>query len=145
MKQTDVKRKFPENRNIGRFILIIALCVLFAAVYFGVLRAEQARGASDSVIMRVYAYADAALFIAFVIINVGFSTKLPTRDMFDPSVSDAEAEAVISRLKKRKAAARNLLYLIIPLTFSLFADIIILFWSDFFASLFKGLASSFGI
>lgn len=104
---------------------------------------ELASGYKNSIIMQVYAYADAVLLFAFVILNLGFTSGKMTADMFSAELSREVAEKRAAAINRNKSIARTLLYLIIPITFTLFADIIILFWGDKFTAILGGLASAF--
>lgn len=104
---------------------------------------ELASGYKNSIIMQVYAYADAVLLFAFVILNLGFTSGKMTADMFSAELSREVAEKRAAAINRNKSIARTLLYLIIPITFTLFADIIILFWGDKFTAILGGLTSAF--
>ena len=104
---------------------------------------ELASGYKNSIIMQVYAYADAALLLAFLILNLGFTSEKMTADMFSSEVPREVAEKRAARINRNKDIAKNLLYLIIPITFTLFADVLVLFWGDKLTALFGGLFSAF--
>ncbi|MBQ7820868.1 MAG: hypothetical protein IJ391_01105 [Clostridia bacterium] len=124
-----------RKKNSYKLIAIIALCILFAAVYFAVIGYEAANGFKNSIIMQVYAYTDAALLLAFFILNGGLSKGVPTPEMFDNSVPREKAERTIAIITRCKKIAKPLLFFIIPLTFTLFADILFLLWGDFFTDI----------
>lgn len=133
------------KRNSYKLILVIVLCVVFAAVYFSVLSYEVSRDFENSIIMQIYAYTDAALIILFVILNGGLSKGAPTLDMIDESVPREKAQKTIDGIIKRKKLAKPLMFVIIPVTFTLFADVLMLFWGDTIISILKSLASLLGI
>lgn len=116
--------------NSYKLILLIVLCVAFAAVYFAVLDFEEARGYTNSIIMQVYAYGDAVLLVLFIILNGGFSKEAPTLDMIDKSISREKAEKTVALISRTRKLAKPLMFVIIPVTFTLFADVILLFWGD---------------
>ncbi len=144
MKNGSVKDADPKQKaNAKRAITIMLLCILFLAVYFTVMSFEIASGYKTSVIMQVYAYADAVLLFAFLILNLGFTSGKMTADMFSSELSREQAERRAKAINRNKDIARNLLYLIIPITFTLFADVLLLFWGDKLSAMLQGLTSVF--
>ncbi len=132
-----------KKKNSKRAITLFVLCILFLAVYFTVMSFEIASGYKNSVIMQVYAYADAALLFVFIVLNLGFTSGKMTADMFSSELTREEAEKRAAAINRNKSIARGLLYFIIPITFTLFADVFLLFWGDKLAALFGGLFSAF--
>lgn len=143
MKKPVNKTDAGGKRNARRAITLFLLCILFLSVYFVVMSFELASGYKNSIIMQVYAYADAALLLAFLILNLGFTSEKMTADMFSSEVPREVAEKRAARINRNKDIAKNLLYLIIPITFTLFADVLVLFWGDKLTALFGGLFSAF--
>lgn len=144
MKKTSVKESDPKQKtNAKRAIAVILLCILFLAVYFTVMSFEIASGYETSIIMQVYAYADAALLFAFLILNLGFTSGKMTADMFSSELSREQAEKRAATINRNKDIAKGLLYFIIPITFTLFADVLLLFWGDKLSAMFGGLMSAF--
>ena len=144
MKKSSVKDADPKQKaNAKRAITIMLLCILFLAIYFTVMSFEIASGYKTSVIMQVYAYADAVLLLAFLILNLGFTSGKMTADMFSSEISREQAERRAKAINRNKDIARNLLYLIIPITFTLFADVLLLFWGDKLSAMLQGLTSVF--
>ena len=137
--EVDTKQK----RNAKRAITLLLLCILFLAVYFTVMSFEIASGYTTSVIMQVYAYADAALLLAFLILNLGFTSGKISADMFSEKLTREQAEHRAQIINRNKDIARGLLYFIIPLTFTLFADVLLLFWGDKLSAMLDGLTSVF--
>ena len=117
---------------------IILLCVLFAGVYFAVMSFEAASGYKNSVIMQIYACLDALLIFLYIVLNLGFSGEKASADMFGPTVEPEAAQKRADLINRNKRIAAGLLYVILPLTFTLLADIVILFWGDAVLSLFRG-------
>ena len=143
MKKTPVQSADGKgSRNGKRAVALLLLCILFLAVYFTVMAFEMASGYKNSVIMQIYAYADAVLLLAFVVLNLGFTSGKMTADMFSAEVPRDVAEKRAATINRNKGIARTLLYFIITITFTLFADIIILFWGDKFSALLGGLTSA---
>lgn len=146
MKKTEKDEKrgadtAKQKKSAYKLIAVIALTVLFAAVYFSLISYEAENGFKNSIVMQVYAYTDALLVAAYLILNGGLSKDIPTLEMFDESVPREKAERTIEGIKSRKKLAKPLMFLIIPLTFTLFADVIFLFWGDLFAEILGGLIS----
>lgn len=137
--------KDRAKANSYKLILIIVLCIIFAAVYFTFLDFEQKSGYTNSIIMQVYAYGDAVLLVLFVILNGGFSRDAPTIDMIDKSVDPKKAEKTIALILRGKKLAKPLMFIIIPVTFTLFADVLLLFWGDTIKSAVKALVSLHGL
>ncbi|MBE6605694.1 MAG: hypothetical protein E7635_01470 [Ruminococcaceae bacterium] len=130
--------------NSYKLILLVILCIVFAAVYFASLDFEEARGYTNSIIMQIYAYGDAVLLVLFVILNGGFSKGALTVDMIDKSVDKEKAEKTVALISHTKKLAKPLMFVIIPVTFTLFADVILLFWGDMIKSALDGLKSLLG-
>ncbi len=144
MKKNSVKESDPRQKtNAKRAIAVILLCILFLAVYFTVMSFEIASGYETSIIMQVYAYADAALLFAFLILNLGFTSGKMTADMFSSELSREKAEKRAATINRNKDIAKGLLFFIIPITFTLFADVLLLFWGDKLSAMFDGLMSAF--
>ncbi len=144
MKKAHAEKSDTKQKKMGkRAITLFVLCVLFLAVYFAVMSFEIASGYENSIIMQVYAYADAALLLVFIVLNLGFTSEKMTADMFSDKLTREEAEKRAAAVNRNKGIARNLLYFIIPLTFTLFADVLLLFWGDKFSAIFDGLMSAF--
>ena len=144
MKKAYAEKSDPKQKKMGkRAITLFILCILFLAVYFTVMSFEIASGYKNSVIMQVYAYADAVLLLVFIVLNLGFTSGKMTADMFSSELTREEAEKRAALVNRNKSIARNLLYIIIPLTFTLFADVLLLFWGDKFSAIIDGLMSAF--
>ncbi len=141
-KRTASAQDGKQKSTARRAIALLILCILFLALYFTVMSFELASGYTNSVIMQIYAYADAALVLVFIVLNLGFSNEKMTADMFSSELSREEAERRAAAINRNKSIARGLLYLIIPLTFTLFADVLLLFWGDKLAATFGGLFSA---
>ena len=144
MKKELAEKSDTRQKKMGkRAIILLVLCILFLAVYFTVMSFEIASGYKNSIIMQVYAYADAALLLVFLVLNLGFTSGKMTADMFSSELTREQAEKRAALVNRNKDIARNLLYFIIPLTFTLFADVLLLFWGDKFSAIFDGLMSAF--
>lgn len=143
MKSVQNNEKKPVSKKSAyKLLLIIILCVIIGGAYFAILDYEEEAGLKNSIVMQVYAYTDAVLVIAFLVLNSGLSSSVPTVDMIDESVPREKAKKFVEGINKRKRYAKPLLFLIIPLTFTLFADIMLLFWGDMVTALFKSIFSS---
>ena len=132
-----------QRKTAVKAILLVLLCVILLGIYFSVLKYEEKNRFTTSIITRVYAYADVLLVSAYAVLNLGFTNKKITPDMFSEEIDRETAFKRAEILNKNKAKAKWLLYLIIPLTFTVFADVIILFWGDTAEKLFSLIFTSF--
>lgn len=119
-KQQPKKRKF---RQLG-------LLALFFIVIYGI----YAAGCQFEFkpIVPIYMGLLLVLLITFVILNRGFDTKPPERNLLPDDWGDEKKTVFLAADKKRKKIARILLFIIIPLLLTFAFDIIYL---GFFAGL----------
>ena len=80
----------------------------------------------------VYLAALCVLLLAFLFLNRGFSSTLPTLDDFPASWTEAEKERYLSELVKNKKRAQALLIFIIPLLVTFLIDSLVLFIPELF-------------
>ena len=86
------------------------------------------------VIMPIYIVIVTVLLSLVIIFNSGFSTKPITVDMLrsDDGTDDKELLRVCETLNERKKIAKKLMIVLIPFVFTLFFDMIYLFYGHFF-------------
>ncbi len=126
------KKVSPETKKL---LLLTLICT---ALLFGFYMYAQYQigGLFSFVVFCIYAFLCAALVLAYVIYNRGFSRKNLTPDQLPNSMSIAEKEEYIEDGKRRMSMSRWLLVIIFPLMFSLLVDAIMLFTLPALSSLF---------
>ena len=72
----------------------------------------------------VFGFLLGVLLLAFIMVNRGVSTDIPTPDQLSASKSAAEKEAFIDEISRRRKRARPLLYMIFPLVFIVGFDMV---------------------
>ena len=104
-----------------RFALVFSvyqLC-LKLAVYFESIVIQQ-------LTVIVYTGITTVLAAAFVLINGGLSTDVPTKEQLKNNLSDKEKEDIINLVKERRAKAKKLLVYLVPFIFTLLFDMLYL-------------------
>lgn len=104
-----------------RFALVFSvyqLC-LKLAVYFESIVIQQ-------LTVIVYTGITTVLAAAFVLINGGLSTDVPTKEQLKNSLSDKEKEDIIELVKVRRKKAKKILIYLIPFIFTLLFDMLYL-------------------
>ena len=121
------------------FFMITTLAAF--SLYEAMIAMPYLRISGIPVIMPIYFAIVTVLICAIVILNCGFSTKPVTPDMLRDGDNDDEAHLadICSRLNKRKAVAKKLMLALLPFLFSVFFDIIYLFYGDFFKGAFEAI------
>lgn len=115
--------------------LIIALSTIAAFALYEVLIAIPAlRIGGIPIIMPIYVGIVTVLLCAIFILNSGISQKPVTPDMLRTSEDEDEAALaeICTRINARKAKAKKLMLVLLPFLFSVFFDMIYLFYGDFF-------------
>ena len=120
--------------SVKRLLFIIITTLAAFSLYEAMIAMPYLRIRGIPVIMPIYFGIVTVLLCAIVILNCGFSTKPVTPDMLRDSEGDDEAHLyeICERLNKRKAIAKGLMLALLPFLFSIFFDIIYLFYGDFF-------------
>ena len=70
----------------------------------------------------VYAVILTLLGVAFVFVNGGISSDIPTKEQLVDTMSDKEKEEFIAFVKQRRAKAKKILIYLIPFVFTLLLD-----------------------
>ena len=70
----------------------------------------------------VYAVILTVLGVAFVFVNGGISSDIPTKEQLVDTMSDKEKEEFIAFVKQRRAKAKKILIYLIPFVFTLLLD-----------------------
>lgn len=115
--------------------LLIALCTIAAfAVYEVLIAAPTLRIGGIPIIMPIYLGIVTVLLCAIFILNSGISQKPVTPEMLRMSEDEDEDTLIeiCNRINARKAKAKKLMFVLLPFLFSVFFDMIYLFYGDFF-------------
>lgn len=122
----DTEQPKPKKRNLRRLGLLALSFVVIYGIY--------AAGCSFEFkpIVPIYFGVLLALLVAFIILNRGFDTKVPERDMLPDDWDEEKKTVFLAAEEKRRRIARILLIFIIPLLLTFAVDIIYL---GFFAGL----------
>ena len=133
MKQT--------NGNFTRYaiLLLVNTAILFGIYCYFVMR--------EGVLWLFWLYyvALAAVSIAYVVYNRGFSRENLTWSELPREWSEAEKEAFLRSRDERKKKSKWLLTLLFPLVLTVFFDMIYLFFGDAIIAAFSDVAKFFGI
>lgn len=117
-KLKDGESSQKSARKWDRLAILAGTFVLLMAIYIVGIKYEL------KVVVYVYYALLFASSIAFVVFNRGLDQKPPTLEMLPPSWDDEKKRDYIERDIVRKAHARKLLYLVIPLLFIFAFDIL---------------------
>ncbi len=132
---TAAKKPFNFKRAI-----LIALSTLAAfTVYEALISVKFLPVGGVPVIMPVYFIITTLLICAIVFLNRGFSTKDVTPDMFKGEADEAELQKVCANINRQKKIAKKLMLVMLPFLFSIFFDMIYLFYGDFFKGAFDAI------
>lgn len=122
-------RLSPLSANQKRFLLVLLCTVPAVALYYGLPRL----GFLYPHIL--YIALGGALTVWYVIYNRGFALRGKTPDQLPPDLSLAERESLIAEAKQRLVRSGWVLYILLPVLFTLLIDTVILFllpdWSIF--------------
>lgn len=121
--------------NWKRALLIAGATVLAFAVYEALIASNFLPVGGIPIIMPIYFITVTALITAIVILNSGFSVKPVTPEMLRESDDDdmEELKRICDVLNRRKLKAKKLMLVLLPFLFSIFFDMIYLFYGEFFA------------
>lgn len=127
--------------NWKKLLLIVITTLAAFSLYEAMIALPYLRVGGIPIIMPIYFGIVTVLICAVVILNSGFSTKPVTPDMLRESEDDDEAHLleICDKLNKRKATAKKLMLALLPFLFSIFFDIIYLFYGDFFKGAFEAI------
>ena len=130
-----VKKPFNAKRAI-----LIAISTLAAfAVYETLITLKFLPVGGVPVIMPIYFVITTLLVCAIVFLNRGFSTKEVTPDMFKGEADSEELQKVCDNINNQKKTAKKLMHVLLPFLFSIFFDMIYLFYGDFFTGAFSAI------
>lgn len=118
-----MKRKGIDGKSLKEMLLLLALTVLFVAVYQTAMRFYL------YFTVHIYTVAASVLIVVFFIMNGGFSKELPDRSRLPAEWSEKQKDDCLEGLKKRKEKARKLLFVIFPLLVSLLVECIFVFFA----------------
>ncbi len=120
--------------NVKRLLLIVITTLAAFSFYEAMIALPYLRVGGIPIIMPIYFAIVTVLICAIVILNSGFSTKPVTPDMLREGEDDDEAHLIeiCEKLNRRKVLAKCLMLVLLPFLFSIFFDIIYLFYGDFF-------------
>ena len=114
----------PEQMRRAKrtMLLLIANTMLSIVLYFA------CAFSGFPAIMFVYIGAAAALLVAYLIYNEGFSLRGVTPEMLPDTLSEQQKRDKLDRAKARYEASRWMMTLIIPLIFAVIVDALYLFF-----------------
>lgn len=124
MKKTESTKK--KKFNFRLLFALIGLIVLFFTVYRVFIYYESVVG------MWIYTIAAAALMIAFVAVNRGFTMeRTPEEDL--PAEWDGEKKRkYLESEEKRRKAAKTIMLFLMPILITLLLDMAELYFVDYF-------------
>ena len=126
----EVKTKKPFN--FKRAILIGLTTLAAFVLYETLITVKFLPVGGIPVIMPIYFVITAALVCVIVFLNRGFSAKEVTPEMFRDDVPKEDVEKACETLNRNKKTAKKLMLVLLPFLFSIFFDMIYLFYGDFF-------------
>lgn len=112
-RKTKEKKPFPWRR----LLIVIGLFLPVLGIYQYFLRFRLWFW-----IMPIYYGIAAVLFLAYFFLNGGLTSKLPAKKDLPDTWTNAEKEAYLETLTRRKATARKVLYLLVPFILTIFVD-----------------------
>ena len=119
----------PLTPNGKRFLLVLLCTIPVVALYYGLPRL----GFLYPHIL--YIAVGGGLAVWYVIYNRGFALRGKTADQLSPDIPLAERERMIADGKERQVRSGWVVYLLMPILFTLLIDTVILFllpdWSIF--------------
>lgn len=122
-------RLSPLSANQKRFLLILLCTVPAVALYYGLPRL----GFLYPHVL--YIAVGGVLAVWYVIYNRGFALRGKTPDQLSPDLPLAERERLIADARQRLIRSGWVLYILLPVLFTLLIDTVILFllpdWSIF--------------
>ena len=119
----------PLTANQKRFLWVLFLTIPAVALYYGSARL----GFLYPHI--VYIILACVLAVVYVVYNHGFVTKGRTAEDLSPDIPLAEREKMIADGKARAEKSAWMLYVLLPILFTLIIDMIVLFFVPSLSSL----------
>jgi len=128
--------------NLKRALFIAGSTVAAFALYRILIDVKSLRISGIPVIMPIYIGIVTVLLSLVIIFNSGLSSKPITVEMLrlDDSTDDAELQIICDRLNERKKTAKKLMFVLVPFVFTLFFDMMYLFYGHFFEAAISYLA-----
>ncbi len=130
----EVKAKLKAF-NYKRAVFLILATIAAFTVYEALISVPALRIGGIPVIMPIYFIIVTVLIVAIIFLNHGFSTKPVTPNMLEGLGTHEELEAACVKLNYQKLIAKRLMFVLIPFVFSVFFDIMYLFYGDVFKSI----------
>ena len=121
--KSELKNSFEKVnwRLVGRvfslFVLVFSvyqLCLKLAEIYNNILIQQITLG--------VYTAILTILAAAFILVNGGISSDIPTKEQLKDSLTNKEKEEIIENITQRRKKAKKILVFLIPFIFTLFFD-----------------------
>ena len=125
--------------NFKRALLIAVSTLAAFAVYETLISVNFLPVGGVPVIMPVYFVITTLLVCAIVFLNRGFSVKEVTPDMFNGEADSGELQKICDNINRQKKTAKKLMLVLLPFLFSIFFDMIYLFYGDFFKGAFSAI------
>ncbi len=119
--------------NFRRAIFIALTTLAVFTLYETLIAVPALRVGGIPIIMPVYFVIVTALICAIIFFNHGFSKDKLTPDMFSEDNDAERVKALCETVNRHKLIAKKLMFVLLPFLFSIFFDIIYLFYGDFFA------------
>lgn len=118
-------RRPDEDAGKKTLFTLLLSCALFVTLYFTGWHFHDTKFYPFSIAVEIGLYVLlGVLLLAFIMVNRGVSTDIPTPDQLSASMSAAEKEAFIDEISRRRKRARPLLYMIFPLVFIVGFDMV---------------------
>lgn len=116
-----MKRPAPLNRNARRLLAVLLCTIPAVAIYYGL----PLIGFRYPHIL--YIAAGGVLALCYVIYNRGFATRGREAKDLSSEIPLAEREAMIADGRRRAERSTWMLYILLPVLFTLLIDTVILF------------------
>lgn len=128
-KKTSLLWTEKRRRNGKKMINILLLFVVFEVIYQVVLQLEKKFWPLYPMSVFVLFFIILVLFVIYLIMNRGEPNKKVTPEMLSPSLPHETRVIMAEKYNERKAKSAALVYFIVPLSFVLALDFIMLFVS----------------
>ncbi len=125
--------------NFKRALLIAISTLAAFTVYEALISVNFLPVGGVPVIMPVYFIITTLLVCAIVFLNRGFSVKEVTPEMFKGEAESDELQKICDNINRQKKTAKKLMLVLLPFLFSIFFDMIYLFYGDFFKGAFSAI------
>ncbi len=119
--------------NVKRALLIALSTIAAFALYETLISLNVLPIGGIPIIMPIYFITVTLLVCAIIFLNRGFSGKDVTPDMFSDDADPEHIKVVCENINRQKKLARRLMLVLLPFLFSIFFDMLYLFYGDFFS------------